>query len=133
MSLHPARYCFAKSRIEPHPTPLLHQVAACVYDNMGDTDECRATPLTQVKLMHFTVCQKPWYCLPSKLDNTCRAAQGAWWERRWEIEDALGVRRSEHCKRKFAYRPLQFPGQDPALFVGVQEGCKELPEGCVKF
>ena len=50
-----------------------------MYDNMGDTDECRATPLDRVRVVHFTVCQKPWYCLPSRKENTCAAAQQAWW------------------------------------------------------
>ena len=59
--------------------------------------------------------------------------QAAWWARRWEIEDALGVPRGEYCSRKFAYQPMHFPGQDLALFRGVQEGCKDRPEGCVKF
>lgn len=109
------------------------QADACVYDNMGDTDGCRGKPISEVKIVHFTVCQKPWYCLPSRKMDTCAAAQDLWWTGRWAIEETLEVERSEYCRRKFMYKPMSIPGQDDTLFQGVQLGCKDRPEGCTKF
>ena len=59
----------------PLPLP---QVDHCVYNNMGDSERCLAMAVGSVKLFHFTVCQKPWYCLPGA--RTCRQAQERWWQ-----------------------------------------------------
>ena len=49
------------------------------------------------------------------------------------IEDTLKIPRAQLCRRKFEYKQIQMPGQDPTLYEGVQAGCQSKPGGCAKF
>ena len=102
-----------------------------MYNNMGDSEPCLNMPVGSVKLFHFTVCQKPWYCLPGA--RACRQAQDKWWQLRNEYEDELRVPRVAMCTAKFDYVAIDHPAQDHELFRNVQHGCATLPGGCAKF
>eukprot|EP00873_Tetraselmis_striata_P014673 jgi/Tetstr1/434937/TSEL_023933.t1 len=53
----------------------------CLYNNMKDNTRCNDTPLTDIRVTHFTACQKPWICLthishaPS---HNCFGVHGEW-------------------------------------------------------
>ena len=52
-------------------------------------EDCRTTPLDQIKSVHFTTCQKPWACkLPDfgKPPEMCRHVQHLWFQLRRDLE-----------------------------------------------
>ena len=99
------------------------EVDRCVYDNMVDkavvdpepavgASACRATPLAEVKFMHFTVCQKPWSCNPNRgpddPDGLCLGLHRTWFAKRRAFEAARGMPSEEKACRR-GYIPMQFP------------------------
>jgi hypothetical protein len=88
----------------------------CVYNQMGDNprtgktindvvqgkcltgqencEDCRSRPLDDVVTSHFTLCQKPWWCIPNDEDliqhRLCRKLVHEWYKIRSELEQSWG-------------------------------------------
>jgi hypothetical protein len=126
----------------------------CVYNNMvdnptrrqacqestlsGPCQDCRHTPISQIRSIHLTLCQKPWWCPLWIEEPQCSKFHYEWHRIREDFEaqlrpttspraiqnpvntadmkDVLG-RFPRHCTRKGSkgYKPI-----DPALFADMQ-------------
>lgn len=57
-------------------------------------EDCRIRPLEEIVTFHYTVCQKPWHCLPQKLDviekRLCRELHYQWYSYRSDLERSWG-------------------------------------------
>lgn len=57
-----------------------------------DCEDCRSRPLEEVITAHFTLCQKPWWCLPQDQDKIqqrlCRKLHHEWYRIRSELEES---------------------------------------------
>jgi hypothetical protein len=139
--------------IIPYYYDLLHpgqavELSRCVYNQMADnpkdkrtvddipqgrcrtdTDECedcRNRPIEEVVTAHFTLCQKPWLCLPQDNDTIqhrlCRKLHHEWHRIRADLEESWGRSRMGngdfqpehfygHCKKygKPGYMDIQEP------------------------
>lgn len=88
----------------------------CVYNQMGDNpkdqrtvndithgrcrtnqdecEDCRSRPLSDIVTSHFTLCQKPWLCLPQDSDiiqqRLCRKLHHEWHRIRADLEESWG-------------------------------------------
>lgn len=80
------------------------EVDRCIYDNMVDDpiekpkvggQNCRATPLENIKNVHFTLCQKPWRCGPARSgedkQGLCISLHTKWHVLRRSTEARLGI------------------------------------------
>lgn len=63
-----------------------------------ECEDCRSRPIQDVVTTHFTLCQKPWWCLPHTEDKIqhrlCRQLTHEWYKVRSELEQSWG--RSGH-------------------------------------
>lgn len=53
----------------------------CLYNNMKNNDRCVDTPLSEIRVAHFTACQKPWTCvnhISHVQSNKCFGVHGEW-------------------------------------------------------
>ena len=92
------------------------ELSRCVYNQMADNprdkptvadvvngncrtgqdecEDCRSRPITDVVTAHFTLCQKPWWCLPHSQDQIqhrlCRQLTHVWYQVRSELEVSWG-------------------------------------------
>ena len=86
------------------------EVPICTYNNMGDSDECKRTPVAEVRNAHFTVCQKPWYCAriadPTSL---CAQLVEKWFALRRDFEQRLGLAPAQRMCDTGRYQPIQWP------------------------
>jgi hypothetical protein len=65
---------------------------------MNCTD-CRKTPVSEIKSVHFTICGKPWKCLttnqmgsPNQVNDTlCNELQSVWTDIRIDLEDTMMI------------------------------------------
>mmetsp|Transcript_31771 Transcript_31771/g.46857 ORF Transcript_31771/g.46857 Transcript_31771/m.46857 type:complete len:434 (+) Transcript_31771:43-1344(+) len=59
-----------------------------------DCEDCRSRPLEDVVTSHFTLCQKPWWCLPQSgeriQERLCRKLHGQWYRIRSDLEASWG-------------------------------------------
>ncbi|VEU43562.1 unnamed protein product [Pseudo-nitzschia multistriata] len=59
-----------------------------------DCEDCRSRPLEEVATSHFTLCQKPWLCLPQDDDviqqRLCRKLHHEWHRIRSDLERTWG-------------------------------------------
>jgi len=107
--------------IVPYYYDVLHQNEAvelnrCVYNQMADNpkdkrtvndipqgrcrtneeecEDCRSRPFEDVVSAHFTLCQKPWLCLPQNSDiiqqRLCRKLHREWHQIRSDLEQSWG-------------------------------------------
>jgi hypothetical protein len=98
--------------------------------NSDECEDCRSRPLEQVVTTHFTLCQKPWWCLPHNQDaiqhRLCRKLTHEWFKIRSELElswgrsgTGSGAFETEqfygYCQRygKEGYIPIQKPYGGP--------------------
>jgi hypothetical protein len=62
--------------------------------NEEECEDCRSRPLEDVVTTHFTLCQKPWWCLPQSQDKIqqrlCRKLHHEWYKIRSELEISWG-------------------------------------------
>lgn len=85
-------------------SPLLHEVPDCVYDtmrephnrNIAKLGDCDNTP-QEVKLAHFTECQKPWSCARPR-GAQCKYLTDMWWNMSRITEKELGLPERRRCK-----------------------------------
>ena len=61
---------------------------------MDECEDCRSRPIEEVITAHFTLCQKPWYCLPQDGDiiqqRLCRKLHHQWYRIRDDLEQSWG-------------------------------------------
>lgn len=59
-----------------------------------DCEDCRSRPLEDVVTVHYTLCQKPWWCLPHDegiiQKRLCRKLTHEWYKVRSELEKSWG-------------------------------------------
>jgi hypothetical protein len=64
------------------------------FTQQENCEDCRNRPVTDVGLIHFTVCQKPWTCQKMEKDSIesrlCRAFHHAWFQTRSDMEKSWG-------------------------------------------
>ncbi|CAJ1947469.1 unnamed protein product [Cylindrotheca closterium] len=62
--------------------------------NQEECEDCRNRPLEDVVSAHFTLCQKPWLCLPQDSDiiqlRLCRKLHHQWYRIRSDLEQSWG-------------------------------------------
>lgn len=107
--------------IIPYFYDILHpgdavEVNRCVFNQMADNpkdqrtvndipqgrcrtgqdecEDCRNRPLSEIVTTHFTLCQKPWFCLPHDRDiiqqRLCRQLHHEWHRIRADLEQSWG-------------------------------------------
>lgn len=99
-----------------------------VYETNTQCEDCRVTPIEEVKSVHYTACKKPWECvLPhprvprderqkyrlSHLTNitTCGRLFSKWYELRQDLEEQLQtVSKVEPVEHKGVFNPEYFLG-----------------------
>lgn len=70
----------------------------CIYNNQG-SDLCKDIPLSKVKIVHMTVCQKPWICSRMGHIKICEDIHDLWWKFNYDMLDSIGVERNPRCNR----------------------------------
>ena len=59
-----------------------------------DCEDCRSRPLREIVSAHFTLCQKPWRCIPFRHktieESLCRKLVGEWYRIRSSMEESWG-------------------------------------------
>jgi hypothetical protein len=62
--------------------------------NQEECEDCRNRPMEEVVTCHFTLCQKPWLCLPQNNDiiqqRLCRKLHHEWHRIRTDLEQSWG-------------------------------------------
>jgi len=62
-------------------------------DGREDCEDCRSADFLTIKTVHFTLCRKPWLCLPHDIDELkhrlCRKLHHEWFRLRKDLEDKL--------------------------------------------
>merc|ERR1712060_419654 len=66
-----------------------YEIDRCRYNNMVEINRCMTWRFQDVKSNHFTVCQKPWFCLGIK-HKLCKAFTDSWWERLSVVKQKMG-------------------------------------------
>lgn len=63
-------------------------------DGRDDCEDCRSQPLEDIVTTHFTLCQKPWLCIPQDQDQIqhrlCRKLHNEWFRVRSSLEESWG-------------------------------------------
>lgn len=76
----------------------------------SDCEDCRVRPIEDVVTTHYTVCQKPWHCLPHESDSIqhrlCRQLHREWYRIRADLEKSWG----RSGEGSASYRKDQFFG-----------------------
>lgn len=64
------------------------------FTNQESCENCQKRPIEDIYSAHFTVCQKPWMCIPhlkkSGSSPLCRQLNHAWYQVRSELEKSWG-------------------------------------------
>lgn len=83
-------------RDEPTKNDIVHGSCRDGYhrpDKNDKCEDCRSRPIEDVITTHFTLCQKPWGCLPQSAnriqDRLCRKFHGEWYRIREDLETTL--------------------------------------------
>ncbi|KAL7538313.1 hypothetical protein ACHAXR_008477 [Thalassiosira sp. AJA248-18] len=67
-------------------------------DKHDECEDCRSRPMEDVVTTHFTLCQKPWECLPQDgnriQERLCRKFHGEWYRVREHLETSMWGRKS---------------------------------------
>jgi len=65
-------------------------VSGNCLDGREDCEDCRSADLSTIKTAHFTLCQKPWHCLPQDggiiQERLCRKLHHEWFRIRKDLE-----------------------------------------------
>ena len=125
----------------PRVNPTVNDVVSgqC-RDGRDECEDCRSRPLLDVRTAHFTLCQKPWRCMPHShdriQDRLCRKLHGEWYRIRADMElmwgrdgGGEGNYQKDHfrgfCKSasNSGYIPVTVPedlnGHNPAIAGGA--------------
>ena len=124
---------FNQMCINPRDKPTVNDVVnGRCRTGEEDCPDCRSYPFEKVITVHYTLCQKPWSCLPHNADRIqerlCRKLLHAWFEVRSDLEKSwgrpgmgkgVGWPQSDHffgyCKSsgKHGYLPIEQPYGGP--------------------
>lgn len=111
----------------------------CYYNNMADNpmdkstindvlhgkcrdgrekcEDCRRMDVKNIVTAHFTLCQKPWLCMPHDQDivqaRLCKKLHSEWFKVRADLEDKVWERDRKDLK--------SFGGYHPDIFLGFCE------------
>ena len=70
------------------------KVSGTCRTNTDTCEDCRERPISDVVTTHYTLCQKPWWCVPHAADNLqhrlCRQLTHVWYQVRSELEQSWG-------------------------------------------
>ena len=101
-ALHPGtavelnRCFYNQMRDSPYGKKRKSNEEAC-RDGRDNCEDCRETPVSEVKSAHFTLCQKPWVC-PHNLVRRkaeCRDLHQKWFHTRADFEKTFGFRNED--------------------------------------
>lgn len=131
---------------EFHPEGAV-ELNRCIYNNMVDDpydkkgkcrtgqdlcEDCRKTPLSEMKTVHITMCLKPWTCprlREATFPEVCKEVHKKWFEIRQSLEKSWGIeaptdgwyfeRTLGYCTKKGGFKiryylPIQIPSNLPA-------------------
>jgi len=90
--------------------------------------DCREVPVEDVVTTHFTLCQKPWWCLPHSQDalqhRLCRKLTHEWYKIRSELEQSWGRsgRGSGTFEKDLFYGYCSKSGKDGYMPIGKPYG-----------
>ena len=92
----------------------------CVLDlelliqNMVQMQKCEVVPYEKVVANHFTVCQKPWFCIYQKDKPLCLEFNKKWWKRSRAVEKGLNLEPREECppNSNYKYIPIDYLSSD---------------------
>lgn len=84
-------------------------------DGRVDCEDCRSVDISLIKTAHFTLCQKPWHCLPSDTnriqERLCRKLHHEWFRVRKDLEDFLiATNRQRRSVATGTFQPDHFYG-----------------------
>lgn len=95
-------------------------------DKHDECADCRSRPIEDVVTTHFTLCQKPWECLPQNGDRIqerlCRKFHGEWYRVREDLETAIWGRQSIQLTNTEEIEKVRGGGYQIAHFRGY---CKQ--------
>jgi hypothetical protein len=70
------------------------QVSGKCRTNTETCEDCRERPIQDIVTTHYTLCQKPWWCVPHNANNLqhrlCRQLTHVWYQVRSELEQSWG-------------------------------------------
>eukprot|EP00658_Telonema_sp_P-2_P027685 TRINITY_DN2133_c0_g1_i1.p1 TRINITY_DN2133_c0_g1~~TRINITY_DN2133_c0_g1_i1.p1 ORF type:complete len:296 (+),score=70.77 TRINITY_DN2133_c0_g1_i1:150-1037(+) len=77
-------------------------VDSCIYNNMGTNTNAAGrnqgtVPIEEVSVIHFTYCQKPWYCYGHSGQPICKQMHKKWWAARAQLEKESGYKETKQC------------------------------------
>jgi len=97
-------------------------------DGRPTCQDCRETPVDQIKSVHFTLCQKPWNCpqwtgLSDATKQLCRSLHAEWFRIRDDLEKSIAIKHGAvlskpsgqlmpevfhgYCKERGGYIPIR--------------------------
>jgi hypothetical protein len=116
---------------EPVKFPGTNSSRETCRNNREECEDCRDRKLEEISSVHFTICQKPWWCEPHQLNpklddkmRLCHQLHQTWFDFRSEMEASWGrTGRGSSVEEKFAaqfhgycsgngefaYEPIQLP------------------------
>jgi len=104
-------------RAEPLPTEKLGQ---CKDTGTFQCEDCRETHPSIVKLVHFTLCQKPWQCVYHKKEekSLCNSFTQSWFRIRKDMEESGLIAPIKRVENKSQLVPEIFLGYCTRGFGG---------------
>ena len=94
--------CIYNAQADNPKTLPSHSVGDC-RDGRPDCQDCRESDVSTLVTAHFTLCQKPWNCLPHNdydiRHKLCRQMHHEWFRIRKDLEDSWQIQ--EQVKGKF--------------------------------
>lgn len=82
--------CIYNAQADNPRTLPSHSVGNC-RDGQLDCEDCRGYDIDPIVTAHYTLCQKPWNCLPHSMDDIrhrlCRKLHHEWYRIRADLED----------------------------------------------
>jgi hypothetical protein len=74
------------------------RIDRCTYNHQG-SDFCNKTKPGDIKIMHMTICQKPFVCSEMDHRTLCKFHQDNWWNMTFRALDRRGIERNPRCDR----------------------------------
>ncbi len=79
----------------PRDKPTVNDVVhGTCRDGRDDCEDCRSQPIEDIVTVHYTLCQKPWLCIPHDQDQIqhrlCRKLHNEWFRIRSSLEKSWG-------------------------------------------
>ena len=71
----------------PYATVKKYNGMKVFKDNRYKCEYCRETDIVKVQSAHFTLCQKPWNCFRSVIEQICTKFCAEWFRIRKDLEE----------------------------------------------